>query len=88
MPAPIPASSDERGLLHDRSALHPMKALIEDVLSATSKPFLITGTYTISEAMADSLNARGVLLGVDLDPQELLRRNHYAFYLQHSLALP
>ena len=41
------------------------------MLSAASKPFIVTGDYEITYAMADRLNARGVLLGIDFDPKDV-----------------
>ncbi|MHC4398767.1 MAG: M28 family metallopeptidase [Planctomycetota bacterium] len=46
----------------------PGEELINDVLSAASKPFVITGDYHVTDAMVDRLNSRGVMLAVDLDP--------------------
>ena len=45
--------------------------LINDMLSAASKPLIITGDYQITYTMVDRLNSRGVALGVDLDPQKI-----------------
>lgn len=49
----------------------PKQNLIDDVLSAGSKPFVITGDYEIPETMVDRVNSRGVLLGIDLDPKKV-----------------
>ncbi len=46
----------------------PPETLLNDMLSAASKPFIVTGTYTIREPLVDRINARTVLLGIDLDP--------------------
>jgi hypothetical protein len=51
--------------------MSPGEKLISDMLSAASKPFMITGNYDITHAMVDRLNSRGVQLGVDLDPQQV-----------------
>jgi hypothetical protein len=49
----------------------PGEKLLEDLLSAASKPFIITGDYQITYDLAERLNSRGVHLGVNLDPQKL-----------------
>jgi hypothetical protein len=41
------------------------------MLSTGSKPFVVTGDYKIVDSMVERLNSRGVLLGVDLDPQKV-----------------
>jgi hypothetical protein len=51
--------------------ISPGEKLVTDLLSAASKPFVITGDYEIADATVDRLNSRGVLLGVDLDPQKV-----------------
>jgi hypothetical protein len=51
--------------------ISPGEELIGDMLSAASKPFVITGEYDITDAMVDRLNARGVLLGIDFDPEKV-----------------
>jgi hypothetical protein len=51
--------------------ISPGEELISDLLSAASRPFIITGDYHITDAMVDRLNSRGVLLGIDFDPQEV-----------------
>lgn len=49
----------------------PEENLINDLLSAAAKPFIITGDYQITDAMVDQLNDRGVRLGINLDPQKV-----------------
>ena len=50
--------------------ISPGQKLIRDMLAAASKPFIITGDYLITDRMVDRLNARGVVLGVDLNPKK------------------
>jgi hypothetical protein len=45
--------------------------LINDMLSAASKPFIITGDYQITYDMVDRLNSRAVRLGVNFDPKNV-----------------
>lgn len=49
----------------------PSQGLINDMLNAASKPFIITGTYTISDAMVSSINEKRVLLGINFDPADV-----------------
>ncbi len=49
----------------------PGAELMDDVLAATTKPFIITGQYEIPEPAVSKLNARGVQFGVDLDPKQV-----------------
>jgi hypothetical protein len=62
-----------RTLESNKVAVHlasPGEELINDMLSAGSKPFIITGDYEITYSMVDRFNSRGVRLGIDLDPQK------------------
>jgi hypothetical protein len=49
----------------------PGENLINELLSAASKPFIITGDYQVTDAMVDRLNERGVRLGINFDPQKV-----------------
>ncbi|NQU25569.1 MAG: M28 family peptidase [Candidatus Nealsonbacteria bacterium] len=49
----------------------PGNDLIDDVLTAASKAFIITGDYEIPEEMVDRLNGRGVRFGVNCDPKDV-----------------
>jgi len=49
----------------------PGEKLIDDMLSAASRPLVITGDYQITYALAERLNAGGVHLGIDLDPEKV-----------------
>lgn len=49
--------------------ISPNAELMNDVLGATSKPFAVTGTYEVSEAALEQLSSRGILCGVNFDPQ-------------------
>ena len=49
----------------------PGEELINDMLSAASKPFIITGDYQITYAMVDRLNSRAVRLGINFDPKDV-----------------
>ncbi|MEW6747218.1 MAG: M28 family peptidase [Planctomycetota bacterium] len=49
----------------------PSEALLGDFLAAASKPFVVTSPPALSDSMVDSIVEKGVLLGVDLDPQKV-----------------
>lgn len=49
----------------------PSESLINDMLSAATKPFLITGNYTVNAAMADAINEKNILLGVTMNPADV-----------------
>jgi hypothetical protein len=51
--------------------ISPGEKLINDMLSAASKPFVITGDYDIAYDHVSRLNDRGVQLGIDFDPQKV-----------------
>ncbi|KPK77689.1 MAG: hypothetical protein AMJ79_02495 [Phycisphaerae bacterium SM23_30] len=51
--------------------IDPPESRINAVLSAATRPFIITGTYTISEEMFDPVNEKSVLLGINFDPEEV-----------------
>ena len=41
------------------------------MLSATGKPFIVTGTYTVTDQQIERLNSRRIRLGVKLDPSQV-----------------
>jgi hypothetical protein len=49
----------------------PSQDLLEEVLSVSSKPFIVTGDYTVAPAMVDRINEKGVVLGVTMDPTDV-----------------
>jgi len=49
----------------------PSQGLINDMLNAASNPFIITGTYTISDAMVSRINEKRVLLGINFNPADV-----------------
>jgi len=49
----------------------PSQNLINDMIAAAARPFIITGTYSISEAMVDSINGKNILLGVIFNPTDV-----------------
>jgi len=51
--------------------IDPTEAVIDSMLTAATRPFIITGTYTIHEDMFDRINEKGVLLGINFDPKNV-----------------
>ena len=51
--------------------INPTEQTIADMLSAASKPFIISGNYTVTEEMFDLINSKKVLLGINLDPANI-----------------
>ena len=51
--------------------ISPGEGLVTDLLSATSKPFLITGQFEITDELVEPLHQRDVRLGIDLDPKNV-----------------
>lgn len=51
--------------------ISPGEDLIDDLLSAASKPFVITGEYEIPARMVDRLNRRAVRFGVTCSPKDV-----------------
>lgn len=60
-----PAAADAGG---SRRVPPPNAELLNDFLSAASRPFVVTGDYTLTDSMAERVASKGILLGVDLDP--------------------
>jgi len=50
--------------------ISPSADLIGDFLSAATKPFVITGDFQLTYALAERLGRAGVQLGIDLDPKK------------------
>lgn len=49
----------------------PGEELLSDMTSTATKPFIVTGDYTIPESLVDRLNSRGVMLGINFDPKKV-----------------
>ncbi|MCP4708984.1 MAG: M20/M25/M40 family metallo-hydrolase [Planctomycetes bacterium] len=45
--------------------MSPSEDLVYDVLEEATKPFIITGSYTINEDMFDKINEKNVLIGIN-----------------------
>ncbi|MCP4710521.1 MAG: M20/M25/M40 family metallo-hydrolase [Planctomycetes bacterium] len=51
--------------------INPSEQMITDMLSIMTKPFIISGNYTVTEEMFDAINSKKVLLGINLDPDNI-----------------
>jgi hypothetical protein len=49
----------------------PSEALLSEMLAASSKPFIVTGDYSITASMAGQINEKGVILGITMDPSDV-----------------
>ncbi|MFC1513780.1 M20/M25/M40 family metallo-hydrolase, partial [candidate division KSB1 bacterium] len=49
----------------------PSESVLNSVLSAASKPFLVTGNYSITGGMVNAINEKGVIFGVDFNPSQV-----------------
>jgi hypothetical protein len=57
-------------------ALHlasPSAALLSEVLAAATRPFIVSGSYEVTPAMAAAINEKGVILAVPMDPANVGR---------------
>jgi hypothetical protein len=62
---------EENGIwIHLRS---PSEALLQDMLSAASRPFIVSGDFSVSSAMAGAINEKGVVFAVTLDSSNVGR---------------
>lgn len=51
--------------------INPDEKMINAMLIVATKPFIISGNYTITEEMFDAINSKKVLLGINLDPANI-----------------
>jgi len=49
----------------------PSEALFSEMLALASKPFIVTGDYTVTPAMVDQINQKGVIVAVTMDPSDV-----------------
>ena len=49
----------------------PHPELIDTALEIATRPFIITGFYTLEEGMCDLINEKNILLGVKFDPKDV-----------------
>ena len=41
------------------------------MLALSTKPFIVTGDYSVTASMVDQINEKGVILGVTMDPSDV-----------------
>ncbi len=49
----------------------PSEVLFTEMLTLASKPFIVSGDYTVTPAMVDQINQKGVILAVAMDPSDV-----------------
>jgi hypothetical protein len=49
----------------------PSESLFSEMLDLASKPFIVTGDFTVTPAMVDQINQKGVIVAVTMDPSEV-----------------
>jgi len=48
----------------------PSESLLSEMLALASKPFIVTGDYTVTPTMVDQINQKGVIVAVTMDPSD------------------
>ncbi len=51
----------------------PSEGLLDEMLAHASKPFIVTGDYSVTTAMVSQINAKRVILGINMDPTDVGR---------------
>jgi hypothetical protein len=49
----------------------PSQSLLTEMLALSSLPFIVTGEYSVTAPMVDQINAKGVVLGITMDPSDV-----------------
>jgi len=49
----------------------PSESLLNEMLTLSSKPFIVTGDYSITPSMVDQINQKGVVVGVTMNPLDV-----------------
>jgi hypothetical protein len=49
----------------------PSDGLLAEMLTLASKPFIVSGNYSINSAVAGQINEKGVILAVTMDPSDV-----------------
>jgi hypothetical protein len=49
----------------------PSEGLLNGMLAAASKPFIVSGDYSITSSMASQINSKGAVLAVTMDPSDV-----------------
>jgi hypothetical protein len=51
----------------------PSETLFWDMLMASTKPFIVTGDYSLTPPLVEQINERGVILGIEIDPGDVTK---------------
>jgi hypothetical protein len=49
----------------------PSQALMREMLSAATRPFVVTGDYSIGAEMVEAVNEKGILVGITFNPADV-----------------
>ncbi len=49
----------------------PSQSLFSEMLALASKPFIVTGDYSVTASMVDQINEKGVIVGIAMDPSDV-----------------
>ena len=49
----------------------PPESLLNEMLALSSKPFIVTGDYSVSASMVDQINEKGVIVGIPMNPSDV-----------------
>lgn len=49
----------------------PSQSLFSELLALSSRPFIVTGDYTVTASMVDQINEKGVIVGIAMDPSDV-----------------
>ncbi len=49
----------------------PSESLLNEMLELSSKPFIVTGDYSVTASMVDQINEKGVIVGITMDPSNV-----------------
>lgn len=49
----------------------PSQSLLNEMLALASKPFIVTGDYSVTASMVEQINQKGVVLGITMNPSDV-----------------
>jgi hypothetical protein len=49
----------------------PSETLLSEMLALSSKPFIVTGDYSVTASMVDQINEKGVIVAITMDPSDV-----------------
>ena len=51
--------------------VRPSESLLNEMLALSSKPFIVTGDYSVTASMVDQINEKGVIVGITMNPSDV-----------------